>query len=124
CARELRKVSVVHRHRRDAPDRLPLLAVPHGLIVGHKEQTVSAVEELRNPHRSAKRKSVLVESVRLFRRDVARECKIVSIKRRIPQELESRSMVFIGAALRRNVDLRNFPPELSRINAGLHLELL
>ena len=100
-----------------------LPALPEGFVVRHEEQPVLSVEELRNPHWSAKGKAILVPLEWILRRALLKGV-VLRVELVVAKELEQRSVILVRARLCRDVDLRRLTAELGRIDTGLDLELL
>jgi hypothetical protein len=120
----LREISIAHRHARRAEYDLLLVAEPEPFVVGHEEQLVRAVEQLRNRNRSAQRKAVLIPLERRCLGLDSGELIGRRVERVVADELEDRPVIRVRAALGRDVDLCDLAPEFRRIHTGLHLEFL
>ena len=95
------------------------------LEITEEECPIVAVVELRNHHRTTRRRAELV-ALEIGPRQAALVGEIaIGVQFRVPQEFVHRAVQLIGARLEYDVDnSATGPPELGRVAVGLHLELL
>ncbi len=90
-------------------------------IVDHEEKFVLGIKNLWNRQRSIQGEAELIPA-----KGVLGAClqPLASLNGVVPQEVEEHAVILVGARLRIHVDLRWGAAKLSRVDSGLHLELL
>src|SRR5205085_12446856 len=100
-------------------------ALPQSFVTYKEKCAISAIVQLRNPDRSAKRKSELIALKAWLSLSCAIGIESVCIQYTVPQKFVSRSMKLVRAGADGKADhAAAGSPELSRIRAGIHFEFL